>query len=147
MVEINYANTPDKLQSGLKQSNKIQVVDKNLNEIRNERLVDYSGECEMVCSSKVGDQNRQTHIRFRNLTDYEAYINSFDEVYDAEDAIFKCFLYKIITSEFNLVDRSQYGNACDFKHETIEYRGKNCFIPTNGYCFVNCIKYSTGEES
>ena len=48
----------------------------------------------MVGSLKVGDQVRQTHIRFRNVDDYEFYIISIDEGYDAEDAIFKgYFIY------------------------------------------------------
>ena len=42
----------------------------------------------MVGNLKVGDQIRQTHIRFRNMDDFEAYINSIDEGYDAEDPIF-----------------------------------------------------------
>ena len=37
---------------------------------------------------------------------------------------------KINTRQFNLVKRSQSGNGCDFKHEIIECRGNNCFIPT-----------------
>ena len=39
----------------------------------------------MVGNLKVGDQIRQTHIRFRNdsRNDFEAYINAFDESYDA----------------------------------------------------------------
>ena len=59
--------------------NKIQVVDKNLHEIKNEILRDYIGEFEMVESLKVGDQSRQIHIRFRIIIEYEAYINSIDE--------------------------------------------------------------------
>ena len=74
---------------------------------------------------KVGHQIRQTHIRFRNMDDYEAYINSFDEGYDAEDAIFIGYFYKLNNPKFNKVNQSQYGNGCDFKHETIEYRGNN----------------------
>ena len=45
---------------------------------------------------------------------------------------------------FNLVERSQYGNGCDFKHDFFEYRGDNCFKPTKGYCFVKCINFLTG---
>ena len=33
----------------------------------------------MVGSSSIGDQIRETHISFRNFTDYEAYINAFDQ--------------------------------------------------------------------
>ena len=100
----------------------------------------------MIGSLKVGDQLRQTPIRFRNIDEYESYINAIDDGYDAEDAIFNGYIYNINTPQFNKVNRSQYGNGCDFKHEIIEYRGSNCFIPTKGYCFVKCIDFLTGED-
>ena len=50
------------------------------------------------------------------------------------------------TPQFIIAGRSQYGNGCDFKHKIFELRGYNCFIPTKGYCFVNCINYLTGED-
>ena len=146
LVNIKYANNPNKLQSELKELNKIQVVNKNLHEIKQEKLVDYTGEFEMVGNLKIGDQIRQTHIRFRNISDYEAYINAIDEGYDAEDAIFNGFIYKINSPQFNKVNRSQYGNGCNFEKIRIEYRGNNCFIPTKGYCFVKCINYLTGQD-
>ena len=64
MVKGKYANNPKKLQSELKELNKIQVLDKKLHELKNEILLDYNGEIEMVGSLKVGDQIRETHIRF-----------------------------------------------------------------------------------
>ena len=100
----------------------------------------------MVGSLKVGDQIRQTHIRFRNMDDFESYINAIDEVFEAEDAIFIGYIFKINTPQFNLFNRSQYGNGCDFKHEIIEYHGNNCFIPTKAYCFVKCINFLTGQD-
>ena len=99
-----------------------------------------------VGNLKIGEQIRQNHIRIRNIDDYESYINTIDEGYDAEDAIFKGYFYKINTPHFNKVSRSQYSNGCDFKQEIFEYRGKNCFIPTKGYCFVNCINFLTGQD-
>ena len=78
----------------MKELNRIQVVNTNLHEIKQKILVDYSGEFEMVGKLKVGDQIRQTHIRFRNFTDYESYIISIDEGYDAEYAIFIGYIYK-----------------------------------------------------
>ena len=101
----------------------------------------------MVGKLSVGDQIRMTHIRFRNITDYEAYIISIDEGYDGEDAIFNGYFYKINTPQINSVIRSQYGNGCDFKHEITEYQGKICFIPTKRYCFIKCTKIITGENS
>ena len=71
---------------------------------------------------KVGDQIRQTVTRFKNMDNFEAYINSIDQDYDSEDAIFNGYIYKLDTSQFNKINRSQYGNGCDFKHEIIEYR-------------------------
>ena len=88
LVNIKYAKDPDKLRSELKELNKIQVVDKNLHEIKQEILIDYEGEFEKIGNLKVGDQIIQTHIRFRNMGDFEAYINSIDQDYDSEDSIF-----------------------------------------------------------
>ena len=100
----------------------------------------------MVGNLKVGDQIRQTNKRFRNMDDFEAYFNAIDESYDAEDAIFNAYIYRIKTLQFNKINRSQYGNGCNFKHEIIEYRGNNCFVPTRGYCFVKCINFITVQE-
>ena len=146
LVRIKYADKPNKTESALKELNKIQVIDKNLHEYKNEILLDYVGAFEMVGDLKVGDQIRQTIIGFRNMDDFEAYINAIDEGYDAEDAIFNGHVYIINTPQFNKVNRSQYGNGCDFKHEIIEYQGNNCFIPTKGYCFIKCIISLTGED-
>ena len=146
LVNIKYANNSNKLQSALKELNKIQVVNKNLHEIKQEILQDYEGEFEMVGNLKVGDQIRQTHIRFRNISDYEAYINSIDQDYDSDDTIFNGYIYKINTPQFNKVSRSQYGNGCSFDKIIVEYRGNNCYIPTKGYCFVKCINFLTGQD-
>ena len=52
--------------------NKIQFIEKNLHEIKQEILGDYAGEFEMIGKLKIGDQIQTTHIRFRNRSDYEA---------------------------------------------------------------------------
>ena len=141
LVNIIYANDPNKLENALKELNKIQVVKKNLHEIKQEILIDYEGVFEMVGNLKVGNQNGQTHISFRNMDDFERYIYSIDEGYDADDCIFNGYIYTLNTPQFNKVNRSQYGNGCSFDKITVEYRGNNCFIPTKRYCFVKCIKY------
>ena len=99
----------------------------------------------MVGKLSIGDQITETHNRFRNITDYEAYFNAIEEGHEA-DSIFNSYIYKINTPQFNLVNRSQYGNGRDFKNEIIENRGNNCFIPTKGYCFVKCINYLTNSD-
>ena len=100
----------------------------------------------MIGNLKVGDQIRQTHIRFRNISDYEAFINAIDQDYDSEDALFNGYIYKLDTPQFIKVNRSQFGNGCSFDKLIVEYRGNNCFIPTKGYCFIKCINYLTGQD-
>ena len=146
IVNIKYGDNPKKLHNALKELNKIEVIDKNLHEIKNEILLDYNNEFEMVGNLKVGDQIRQTHIRFRNITDYEASINSIDQDYDSDDAIFNGYIYKNETKQFNKSNRSQYGNGCNFDKIINEYKGNNCYIPTKGYCFVKCINFLTGQD-
>ena len=146
LVRIKYADKPDKLENALNDLKKIQVIDKNLHEIKQEVLQDYTGAFEMVGNLKVGDQIRQTRFRFRNIDDYESYINATDGGYDAEDAIFNGYFYKLNTPQFKKVNRNQYGSGCDFKHEIIQYRGDNCFIPTKCYCFVKCNIYIIGQD-
>ena len=126
MVKIKCANNPSKLQSELKELNKVRVIDENLHEIKQEILVDYGGDFQLIEKLSVGDQIREIPIRFRNITDYERFIFAIDERYDAEDAIFNGYIYKINTPLFNLVNRSHYGNGCGLKQKIIEYRGENC---------------------
>ena len=95
----------------MKELNKIQVKNKNLQEIKQEIIIDYTGEFELVGNLKVRDQIRQTHIGFRNIDDYEAFINIIDQDYDSEDVIFNGYIYKLNTPQFNKVNRSQYGNG------------------------------------
>ena len=79
LVNIKYANDPNKLQSELKELYKIQVINKNLHEIKHEILLDCEGQFEMVKNLKEGDQIRETRIRFGNINYYEAYIITVDQ--------------------------------------------------------------------
>ena len=125
--------------------NKIYVNGSKLHEIKYEILVDYSGDFEMIGRLKVGGHIRDRFTsRFKNIDDYEAFINSID--YDSEDVIFHGYIYKFDTPQFNKANRSQFGNGCDLKHQIIEYHGNNCYIPSNGYCFIKCINFITKSD-
>ena len=67
-------------------------VNKNLHETKNEILRDYAGEFEMVGRLKIVDQTRETQIRFRNIDDFESYINATDQIYESEDATFNSYI-------------------------------------------------------
>ena len=55
-------------------------------------------------------------------------------------------MYKLNTPEFKKVNRSRYGRGTDFKQDIVEYIGNNCYIPTNGNCFIKCINYFTKKD-
>ena len=86
LATTKYANYPDKLQSELKELNKIQFINKKLHETEYEIIVVFAGVFEMV--ENYQGQIGETHLRFRSITESESYINVFDEGYDAEDSIF-----------------------------------------------------------
>ena len=78
MVKIKYVDNPKKLQFEMKELNKVRVIKKSLNEIKHDLLGNYVGEFEMVGILSIADHTPETHIRFRNITDYESYINVID---------------------------------------------------------------------
>ena len=125
-------------------SDKIHVNGLNLHEIQNEVLEDYRGDFELIGSMLVGDLEQKTNIRFKNVDDFESYINAIDNSgYDSDDVIFTGWLYKLNTPELKKVNRSQYGRGTDFKQVIVEYIGNNCYIPTSGNCLIKCINYFT----
>ena len=140
LVKIKYVKSPNLLES------KIQVVDKKLHEFNNELLRDFGGNFKMIGKLSVGDQIREIHIRSRNILYYERYNSAIDEGCDAEDSIFTGHIYTFSTPEFNVVSRSRYANGCHFKHQIIDYKGNNCYIPSEVYCFIECINYLTESD-
>ena len=74
MCKIKYVNNPHSLESKLNELNKREVFDKKLHAIKKEFLLEYTGDFEMVDSSKIGDYIPQTYIRCRNVNDFESYI-------------------------------------------------------------------------
>ena len=75
IVKTKYANNPNNLQSQLKKLNKIHLIDENLQEVKNGLLREHAGEFEFVGRIKFSEQISETHIRFRNIGDFESYID------------------------------------------------------------------------
>ena len=118
----------------------------NLIEFKTEVLKNDFGDFEMIGKISIDNQIREARIRFRNITDYEFYFNAIDQDYESEDASFIGSLYKANTPHFNVVNRSQCCNGCDFKHQSIEFHGNNCFILKNSYCFDRYINHLTNSD-
>ena len=120
-------------------SNKIYINNLNLHEIKNEILHDYTGDFELNGKMIIGPVEHKTNIRFKNMDDFERYINAIDIDYDSEDVIFTGYDYKLDTPQFNVVKRSAFGKGTNYMQEVVEYHGQNCYIPSSGMCFIKCI--------
>ena len=102
----------------------------------------------MIGSMLIGEiEQKKTKIRFKNVADFETYINVIDITgYDSGDVIFTGSLYKLSILEFNKVNRSQYGRGTDLKQDIAEYIGNKCYIPTSVNCFIKCFNCFTGKD-
>ena len=94
----------------------------------------------------IGPNERKTNIRFKNMDDFENYINAIDVDYDSEDVIFTGYVYKLNTPHFKVIKRSAYGRGTNYMQEIVEYHGRNCYIPTSGMCFIKCINHFTKKD-
>ena len=86
-----------------------------LHEIKKEVLLNYISVFEMIGSMLIGEIEENTIFIFRNVDDFEGYINAIDIDYDSDDVIFTVWLYKIINFQFKLVNRAQSGRDTDFE--------------------------------
>ena len=74
-------------------SNKLYVNNLNLHGIKNEVLQDYTGDFELNGKMIIGPNEYKTNIRFKNMNDFERYLNAIDIDYDSEDVSFTGYLY------------------------------------------------------
>ena len=87
-------------------SNKIYVNKLNLHEIKNENLLDYTGDFEGNGSMPIRPVEHKTKIRYKNMDDFECYINAIYIAYDSGDVTSSGYVYKLNTPQFNVVKRS-----------------------------------------
>ena len=76
----------------LARSNKIYVRKLNLHEINNDILHDYRSDFELNRIMINGPIEYQTNIRFKNMDDFESYINAIDVDYESEDVTFSGYV-------------------------------------------------------
>ena len=102
------------------------VNSSNLYEIENESLDDFTGDFELIGSMLIGEIDQRTKNRFKNVDDFETYIDAIDDsAYDSDDVFFTGWLYNLNTPELNQVNRYHYGRSTDFKQDILEYTANN----------------------
>ena len=127
-------------------SNKRYVNDSNMHEFKKDFWHDYTGDFELYGKLIIGAIEHKTIIRFKNMGDFEKYINKIDVDYDSKDVTFTGCFYKLNTLQFQVVKRSAYGKGTIYMQEIVEYHGQNCYIPTSGMCFIKCISSFTKKD-
>ena len=65
----------------------------NLHEIKNEILQEYTGDFELNGLMVIGPIDDKKIIRFKNMDDFESYINAIDVYYDSEDVTFTGYVF------------------------------------------------------
>ena len=130
----------------LASSDQKHVCRLNFHEVDTEFLLVYKGDFGVDGLMVVAPVQHKTNFRFKNMDEFETYINAIDVDYDSEDVTFTGYVYKLNTPQFNRVKRSQYGRGTDFGEDIVEYIGNNCYIPSSGNCFIKCINYFTKKD-
>ena len=129
----------------LAEADKSNIKGLNVHEIR-DKLNDKNRGFELVGHITINGIKKKTNIRFKNMNDFETYIEKIDEKYDGEDVVFEGDAFQLPQPEFKPIKRSNYGKGTNHLFDIDEYFGTNCYIPTGNNCFVKCINYLTGKD-
>ena len=100
----------------------------------------------MLGKMKTGLIEHKTNLRFKNMDNFESFINAVEIDYESHDVIFTGYIQKFTTHPFNAVKRSSYGEGTNYMNEIVERYGQNVFSPTSGSCFIQCNNYYTNNE-
>ena len=87
-------------------SNKIYVNNLNLHEIKNEILEEYTGGFELNGKMIIGAVEHKTNIRYKNMNDFENYLNAIDIDYDSDDVTLTGYVYKLDTPNSKLLNEA-----------------------------------------
>ena len=73
----------------------------------------------------IAPVKHKTKIRFRNMDDFESYINAIDVDYDSGDVTFTGSVHKLNTPELKVLKRSASAKGTKYIQEIVEYNGQN----------------------
>ena len=103
----------------------VYVNNLKLHGIKNELSQDYTGDFELNGLMIIGPIEHKTIIRFKNVDDFESFINAIDIDYDGEDVTFSGkFFSKLKIPQFKVGKRSAHGRGCTNMQEIVEYHGQ-----------------------
>ena len=62
----------------------------------------------------IGPVEHKANTTFRNIDDFESYINAIYVVYDSEDVTSTGYVFKLKTPQFNVVKRSASAESTNY---------------------------------
>ena len=100
----------------------------------------------MVDKFSLGDQIRETHIRFRKVDGFESYFNAIDEIMKQKMLFLLVIFTKAILLKITLLIDLNMKMVRILKMKLLNIEEIIVLYQQKGYCFVKCINYLTGEE-
>ena len=118
------------------------LINDVLNDFNHEAiLIEIDGTAEMIVDeSKTPTRIDEFRIKFNNMEAFNNWLNAFKIKYNTTLSRFT----GVKVSEkynFKLHKRSKQGRGTNVMLSIKEYKGKNCYIPTDENCFYKCIKF------
>ena len=114
----------------------------NINEILNERF-DNKNIFKLNGTLVIEDTDNKirTNRFFEDGEELGFFIDAILDKYDdIPNILFTGDIY-VHHRIFNEVRRSDYSKGADEFFDIVEYKGKQCYIPTGNACFLKCINY------
>ena len=87
-----------------------------------------------------GSTIEECNTVFYTRAQFESYLNKLQDTSDIEE--WK-FIGTIKILEINIrsnKQRSQAGMGTNYSYQIKEYYGVNCYIPSDGRCYIKCFK-------
>ena len=120
----------------LAEADRSNIKGLNVFEIR-DKLDNENRGFELVGDITINGIKKKTNKRFKNMNDFESYIEKIDEKYDGEDVVFEGDAFQLPQPEFKPIKRSNYGKGTNHLFDIEEYFGTNCYIPTGNNSLLN----------
>ena len=127
-------------------SDKNCVTGLNLHKLNSEILVICTVDFQLNGLMIIGPIEHKTNFIYKNMEDFESYINAIVINYGSEDVKFTGYVYILNTHHSHVVKRSAYRKGANYMQEIVEDYGKNCYILTSGNCFIKCNNYFTKKD-
>ena len=122
----------------------------NFRDIENEMRNNLSNHRGVKLMGKIYDNGdlllSDYEVTFSNINQFEQYIRNQSEKYDLDSWEFEGSMVLIQQDKFTNHNRSQRGMGINSNFIISEYKGKNCYIPSQDKCFLKCYCYLKNKE-